>query len=227
YAAALKDMQTLKSQYTERAPQLVEKEATLLDSLGRARQAEQVYEVAFDPFWPDELSDSFYEFLKSHDRYRAYSRELRARFQRDPSDYDTAVRLVHFGKYDGESDPSIFVQLEKARAAHGHKWQPEELATIARLLLAEGYEDAAARFLYTLYLQGGLKPGGELRAKVLYQLFALLTDANDQRLALTNGDLKFYQDIATSDPHPGITGGILSLLLSDTSPRFELDREEQ
>ena len=227
YAAALKVLRAHKAQFPERAPQLVEKEATLLDSLGRARQAEQVYEVAFDPFWPDELSDSFYEFLKSHDRYRAYSRELRARFQRDPSDYDTAVRLVHFGKYDGESDPSIFVQLEKARAAHGHKWQPEELATIARLLLAEGYEDAAARFLYTLYLQGGLKPGGELRAKVLYQLFALLTDANDQRLALTNGDLKFYQDIATSDPHPGIMGGILSLLFSDTSPRFELDREER
>src|SRR5437868_3616158 len=227
YAAALKVLRAHKAQFPERAPQLVEKEATLLDSLGHAREAEQVYEAAFDPFWPDELSDSFYEFLKSHDRYRAYGRELRTHFQRDPSDYDVAVRLVHFTKHDYDADPSVFVQLERARAARGNKWQPEELATIARLLLADGYEDAASPFLYTLYLQGGLKPGGELRAKVLYQLFALLTDANDQRLALTNGDLKFYQDIATSDPHPGITGGILSLLLSDTSPRFELDREEQ
>ena len=226
YAAALKVLRAHKAQFPERAPQLVAKEADLLDSLGRAREAEQVYEAAFDPFWPDELSDSFYEFLKDHDRYRAYGRELRTRFQHDPSDYDAAVRLEHFVKHDYDRDPSVFVQLERARAARGNKWKPEELATIARLLLADGYEDAASRFLYTLYLQGGLKPGGELRAKVLYQLFALLTDANDQRLALTNGDLKLYQDIATSDPHPGITGGILSLLLSDTSPRFELDREE-
>src|SRR5207248_3303378 len=100
------------------------------------------------------------------DRYRAYSRELRTRFQRDPTDYDAAVRLVHFTKHDYDADPSVFVQLERARAAHGNKWKPEELATIARLLLAESYEDAASRFLYTLYLQGGLKPGGELRAKV-------------------------------------------------------------
>jgi tetratricopeptide (TPR) repeat protein len=226
-AAALKVLRAHKAQFPERTVELIEKEAALLDALGRAREGEQVYEAAFDPLWPDELSRSFYEFLSEHDHLRAYGRELRTQFKRDPTSYNVAVRLLHYADYMGEADPSIFVELEQARAARGVKWRPEELATVARLLLASGYADAASRFLYTLYLQGGLKPGGELRAKVLYQLFALLADAGDERLALTKGDLKFYQDIATSDPHPGITGGILSLLFSDTDPRWELEREEQ
>ena len=224
--AALKVLRAHKARFPARAPELIEKEAGILDSLGRAREAEQVYVAAFDPFWPDTLSDSFYEFLKDHDRFRAYGRELRARYERDPADYDAAVRLIHFSTHAYEPDPGIFLRLERARAARGIKWRPEELATVARMLLAAGYADTASRFLYTLYLQGGLKPGGELRAKVLYELFALLADAGDERLALTKGDLKFYQDIATADPHPGITGGILSLLLSDTDPRFELQQEE-
>ncbi len=224
--AALKVLRAHKARFPERTAQLIVKEAGLLNTLGQARAAEQTYAAAFDPFWPDELADSFYEFLKDHDRFRAYGRELRAAFHHDPTNYDTAVRLAHFAQHAYEADPDIFVQLEKARAARGIKWQPAELATVARLLLAEGYADAASRFLYTLYLQGGLQPGGELRAKVLYQLFALLSDAGSQRLALTQGDLKFYQDIATADPHPGITGGILSLLFSDTNPRSEFQQAE-
>ncbi len=225
-AAALQVLRAHKTRFPARSAQLLVKEAEILDTLGRTREVEQIYQAAFDPFWPDELSESFYEFLKDHDRFRAYGRELRTAFRRDPTNYDAAVRLAHFTQHAYETDPDIFVQLEKARAARGVQWQPEELATIARMLLAAGYADAASRFLYTLYLQGGLKPGGELRAKVLYQLFALLSDANGERLALTAGDLKFYQDIATADPHPGITGGILSLLFSDTNPQSELSKEE-
>jgi tetratricopeptide (TPR) repeat protein len=43
---------------------------------------------------------------------------------------------------------------------------------------------------------------------------------------LTRGDLRFYQDIATADPHPGMLGGILSLILSDTNPKKEFQVEE-
>jgi tetratricopeptide (TPR) repeat protein len=61
----------------------------------------------------------------------------------------------------------------------------------------------------------------------LYQLFELLSDAGEQRLSLTRGDLKFYEDIATADPHPGFIGGILSLILSDTHPQEEFALQEQ
>src|SRR4029078_3509119 len=148
-------------------------------------------------------------------------------FRRDPTNFDTAVRLLHYSNYMERNAPDVFVQLEKARAARKSAWKQDELITITRLLLSEGYGEAASRFLYTLYLQGEMKPGSKLRARVLYQLFEILADAGDQRLSLTRGDLKFYQDIATADPHPGMMGGILSLIHSDTSPKYEFCVQEE
>src|SRR2546423_804368 len=72
-----------------------------------------------------------------------------------------------------------------------------------------------------------MNPGSALRAKILYQLFELLSDASDERLSLTRGDLRFYQDVATADPHPGMLGGILSLILSDSNPKKEFQIEEE
>jgi hypothetical protein len=137
------------------------------------------------------------------------------------------VRLFDYSKNAEDKRPDVFVQLEKTRAARHINWTQDELIAITRLLLTEGYGEAASRFLYTLYLQGEMKPGSKLRAQVLYQLFEILSDAGNERLSLTRGDLKFYQDIATADPHPGMVGGILSLILSDTDPKYEFAAEEE
>ncbi len=225
--AALNLVRENKDRFPDHREELIKSEVSLLDQMDRAKEAESVYVKAFDPFWPSEISENFYEFLKDHDRFRAYGRELREAFRRNPADFDTAVRLLHYSRYNDRSAPDIFVQLEKSRAARQIVWKQDELITITRLLLSEGYGEAASRFLYTLYLQGELKPGSVLRARVLYQLFELLSDAGDQRLALTRGDLKFYQDIATADPHPGILNGILSFILSDTHPSQELALQEE
>ncbi len=216
-----------RNQFPEHHDELIKQEASLLEDMDRVREAEEVYKQAFDPFWSSELSENFYGFLKSNDRFRAYGHELREAFRRNPADFDTALRLLDYSKYLGDERPDVFVQLEKTRAARHINWTQDELITITRLLLAEGYGEAASRFLYTLYLQGEMKPGSKLRARVLYQLFEILADAGDQRLSLTRGDLKFYQDIATADPHPGMMGGILSLILSDTDPKYELGVEEE
>lgn len=227
YPEALKLVRQYHGRFPDRQAFLIEKEATILDEMGQEKEAEAAYTKAFDPFWPVELSEKFYEFLKDHDRFRAYGHELRAAFRRNPADFDTAVRLLHYSKQAYRESPDVFVQLEKARAARKISWKQDELITITRLLIADGYADAASRFLYTLYLQGEMKPGSVLRAKVLYQLFEILSDANQERLSLTRGDLKFYQDIATADPHPGMLGGILSLVLSDTNPKAEFQIEEE
>ncbi|HXM36919.1 MAG TPA: hypothetical protein VN920_17110, partial [Pyrinomonadaceae bacterium] len=227
YPDALKVLRAYKDRFPDRRTLLIEREASLLESMGREQEAEAVYERAFDPFWPSELSERFYAFLKEHDRFRAYGFELRAAFRRDPANFQIAVRLLHYEKQANHESPEVFVHLEKARGARHIAWKPDELVTITRLLLAEGYGDAASRFLYTLSLQGQMKPGSELRARVLYQIFEILSDAGDERLSLTHGDLKFYQDIAAADPHPGMLGGILSLLLSDTDPRREFQKKEQ
>lgn len=216
-----------RKQFPEHHDELIKQEASLLESMGRVKEAEEVYKQAFDPFWSSELSENFYDFLKSNDRFRTYGHELREAFRRNPADFDAALRLLDYSKYLGDERPDVFVQLEKTRATRHINWTQDELITITRLLLAEGYGEAASRFLYTLYLQGDMKPGSTLRARVLYQLFEILSDAGDQRLSLTRGDLKFYQDIATADPHPGMMGGILSLILSDTDPKYEFGVEEE
>src|SRR5215217_342682 len=216
-----------RKQFPEHHDELIKQEASLLEDMDRVKEAEEVYKQAFDPFWSSELSETFYDFLKSNDRFRAYGHELREAFRRNPADFDTALRLLDYSKYLGDKRPDVFVQLEKTRAARHINWTQDELITITRFLLAGGYGEAASRFLYTLYLQGEMKPGTKLRARVLYQLFEILCDAGDQRLSLTRGDLKFYQDIATADPHPGMMGGILSLILSDTDPKYEFGVEEE
>ncbi|MDT5121343.1 MAG: hypothetical protein QOC96_825 [Acidobacteriota bacterium] len=227
YPAALKILRQYKDRFPERQSFLLEKEVSILVAMKRGKEAESVYQKAFDPFWSQSASHEFYGFLSDQDRLRAYGHELTEAFHRNPADFNTAVRLIHYRNYKSEQSPRIITQLEQARAARKISWQPEELVTIARILIADGDADTASRFLYTLYVQNELKPGSPLREKVLYQLFELLADAGDERLALTRGDLKFYQDIATSDPHPGMLGGVLSLILSDTDPVSALKDKEQ
>jgi cellulose synthase operon protein C len=227
YTEALKVLRQYRDGFPARRSYLLEKEISILVSLKKEKEAESVYQKAFDPFWPDEEKRKFYRFLSDHDRFRAYGHELAEAFKRNPADFQTAVRLIHYRDYNDEKSPRIISQLERARATRRIPWQPEELATLARILIADGDGDTASRFLYTLYVQNELKPGSPLRAKVLYQLFELLADARNERLALTRGDLKFYQDIATSDPHPALLGGILSLILSDTEPASELQNQER
>ncbi len=227
YQEALKVLRQYKDRYPERQSYLFKKEVSILVSMKNTKEAESVYQKAFDPFWSSEMAREFYEFLSDNDRFRAYGHELSEAFRRDPTDFDTALRLIHYRDYTGERSARIIAELERARAARNVNWKPEELATLARLAVADGDGDTATRFVYTLYAQNELKPGSPLRAQLLYQLFELLSDARDERLALTRGDLKFYQDVAASDPHPGMLGGVLSLILSDTEPARELEAQER
>src|SRR5262249_34560943 len=159
-------------------------------------------------------SNRFYSFLSENERLRAYGRELKERHKRNPADLDTAVRLFHYLHHDYEyndaSAANIITRLETARAARKMKWTPGELTTIAQLLIEDGNVDLASRFLYTLHNQGRLERGSDERARVLYSLFTLLVNAGEHRTPFTAGDLKFYQDVAKSDPHPGMLGGVLS-----------------
>lgn len=231
YDEALRAVRQHRGAFAEQRDHFLEKEVDLLVKLGRDKEAEQVYVAAFDPFWSDAQAQRFYyDFLSERERLRAYGRELKETLRRQPTNFPVAVRLFHYRHYDhdsyGAGATSIFVKLEQARAAQGIPWRTEELALAARLLLARDEAELAARYLYTLYQQGGLPRGSELRAQVLYQLFELLIDAGDERTPLTNGDLKFYQDVATADPHPGMLGGVLSLVLADAQPQQEFVQEE-
>ncbi|HKC88325.1 MAG TPA: hypothetical protein VKG02_20230, partial [Blastocatellia bacterium] len=232
YNEALSAARQHKSSFPDQKNYFLDKEVEVLLELKRGREAEALYVRSFDPFWTDKQSEAFYHgFLSNRDRLRAYGRGLKESFRRNPANFDVAVRLFHYRHYDyAENDEmasNIFVRLEQARAARRVKWTSDELATVSRLLIAGRKVDQASRFLYTLNQQGGLQPGGELRAKVLYELFRLLTNAGTDRTPLTAGDLKFYEGVAKADPHPGMLGGVLSLILADSNPRGEFINEEK
>ncbi len=230
YADALKILRGYKDGFPKRRNSLLKKEVDILLAMNNKAEAEQVYQTAFDPFWSDEETENYYSFLKEQDRFRTYGGELKEQFKGNNADFDTAIRLIKFRGRDGVSDndsaAAVILQVEKARSAKNIAWQPEEIVTAARVLLADGESDTASRFLYTLHLQNALAPKSALRGKILYQLFELLSDSGEQRISLTRGDLRFYEDVGKSDLHPGITSGILSLIFSDTEPRQELATKE-
>jgi predicted Zn-dependent protease len=225
-ARALDAVRRYRRRFPEHEFYFLDKETSLLAALGHAGEAERVWIENFDPFWSREVSEKFYDFLRAQDRYRAYGAELQQQFERDPTNVQTALRLLHFNTSAGEDSSAVIARLEKARAARNVKWTPKELAQIARILIAENDGDNASRFLYTLYARGEMQPGSELRAQILYQLFEVLTDAQGARIALTRGDLKFYEEVATADTQPGMLGGVLSLIFSDAKAGREFRNEE-
>lgn len=229
YQDALK----IVTSYRQNSPDIdyyfLEKQADILEEMNRWQEAKALYIKAFDPFWPDNVKEAFYyKVLSRHEQLRSYGQELRRDFQRDPSNFDLAMRLLSYCKYHSENDlaPYVFYKLEEARSKNNAGWEPKELATLARFSLQRGEAERASRYIYTLYNQGHLSPSSELRGQILYQLFELVSDAQSNRLPLTTGNLKFYENIATADPHPGVIGGILSLIFSDSNPREQFTGAE-
>jgi tetratricopeptide (TPR) repeat protein len=140
YTQAINILRQHKENFPDRKNLFVEKEASILISAGKLKEAEQVYVNSFDPFWPDELFTKFYEFLTENDRFKPYGNDLEEAFKRNPTDFNLAVRLLHYSKRAYEPSAGIFIELEKARAAKGISWSPEELTVASRILLINGYE---------------------------------------------------------------------------------------
>ncbi len=226
YAEALFFVRQAKIQFPAKQTYLLQKEIEILLENNNPTEAEKVYRSAFDPFWSETEAQKFYDFLSDQDHLRAYGAELKLRFKKTPADFDTAIRLAlyqnHDYSYGNDEVTPIILKLEQAKKS----WTTEELVTVSRLLLQANEADLALRFLYTLYLREDFKTNSALRAKILYQLFEMFSDAESQRLPLTKGDLRFYEDVAKADTNPGITTGILSLIFSDSNPRKKLDEQE-
>jgi tetratricopeptide (TPR) repeat protein len=228
YPEALKFLRAAKAQFPNAQSVLLAKEIEILLATNQPREAENVYHAAFNPFWSEQEAEKYYGFLSRRDRLRAYGAELKAKFRRNPADFDAGVRLALYRRHDYEygNDEITPVILEIERAKKN--WTTEELVTATRLLLQANEGETASRFLYTLFLREDFRGDGDgnFRAQILYQLFEMFSDAENQRLPLTKGDLRFYADAARADTSPGIATGILSLIFSDTRPQKRFDEQE-
>lgn len=205
----------------------LEKKIQILVQQNKILEAEKIYSESFEPFWSEDQSRKFYDFLEENDLYRQYEIELKQKFKQNPTDFQAAVRLIHFRRNEGDDFGDIVQKLENARAAQKIEWKHDEILIVSQFLIESGDGNSASRFLYTLCADPVVKEKGELKRKVLYQIFELLSDANDERLALTRGNLDFYETIAKSDADPGMTTGILSLIFSDSNPRAAFEAKQK
>lgn len=226
YNQSLEILSKYEKSFPEDRDYFVLKSVELLKLMDRIDEAEKVFLEHFDVFCSADFSTEFYNFLNENDRYRLYKNSLQEKFRKNPADFHSAIRLFHlqvYQEYNYDRAVRIIEALEHARTREGGQteWTPEELATIAQVLVAAGQIDRASRYFYTLYLMGGLKEGSDARESILYRLFRTLIDSRYERSVLASGDIRFYKDIARSDRSPGLLGGILSLVLANTGPQDE------
>jgi predicted Zn-dependent protease len=210
--------------------------AQVLEGTNDRRGAEEVYSAAFDPNWPHAISGDYYELLRRFGRYRIVRRALQERVRAGATELDSVGRLFSILSYEGsyEQAAQLLLDLEDRRAgkkaaqrANLQNWTPRELETVAELFTSIGHYDQASRYLYTFYLVGGLESGSASREEALYRLFHVMLDAAGNPTRVAGGDLSFYRDVAEVDQNPGFMNGVLSLILSGTSPSQEFATEEK
>jgi hypothetical protein len=172
-------------------------------------------------------------------------RALQERVRAGATDIDTVGRMFSVFAYEGsyEQAAKLLRELEDRRAGKktqpaaqppgsqpivaASSWNPRELEIVAELFTSIGHFDQASRYLYTLYLVGGLQPGSGSREEALHRLFKVMLDAAGERTRVAAGDLSFYRDIAEVDQHPGFLNGVLSLVLSKANPSQEFANQEK
>ena len=204
----------------------VKARALLAYRKGSVEQGLAVYEEHFQPLWPQELVQSYFELLRQTRSLRKYLENARAALEKDPNDLNAAARLFYYYQQQGQMDAAQQAlsdyRLRKERL--GGKWTSQELYTLARLSEAIHVYPEAARYYYALYGSGGQSDSQEL---ALSGLANILLEAPGQGLRLGAGELSMYQDIGSMDAGPGFLNGILSLVLNTTSPAYHYSEEEQ
>ncbi|HKV41888.1 MAG TPA: tetratricopeptide repeat protein, partial [Blastocatellia bacterium] len=220
--------------------------AQILEAADGRQAAEVVYSSAFDPNWPRAVATDYYDLLRRFGRYRIVRRDLQTRVRAGAADLDTIGRMFSILSYEGNYAQAsrLLRSLEDRRAGHAPQtgqqesanqtvtspagaWPASELETVASLFASIGAYDQASRYLYTLYLSGGLAPGSQSREDALYRLFEVMMDSAGTPTRVASGDLSFYRDVATLDQHPGFMNGVLSLILSGTDPAAEFAAGEK
>ena len=246
YREALDVLASNQSKFPGQLGYFLKTRAQILAITGDRRAAEEVYSSTFDPNWPRAVAGDYYELLRRFGRYRIVRRALQERVRSGATDLSTVARLFSVFAYEGsyEQAAKLLRELEDRRAGKrtqstiqpqnpppaavaSSSWTPQELETVAGLFTSIGHYDQASRYLYTLYLAGGLQPGSESREQALYRLFKVMLDAAGNPTRVAGGDLSFYKDVAEVDQHPGFLNGVLSLVLSGTSPSQEFETEEK
>ena len=189
--------------------------------------AMRVYDRAFQPLWPEEMSASYFKLLEEEGRLRDFVGRARSALRANATDLNATARLFHY--FRAQNNPGAarraLLEYRIAKEAGKQPWTANELETLAHLFERLPDVNEAARLYYALY---SLPPaGGGHVERAIYGLANLLLTSPGQPIRFGSGDLSFYKDIATMDPSPGFLNGILSLVLNSTGVRWEYARQDE
>jgi predicted Zn-dependent protease len=204
----------------------IEARATLAYKRGSTDEALALYDHSFQPLWPPELVQDYFNLLKETHRLREFLSRARAAATANPSDVTAAARLFYYYHQQGnlgEAQRALVeyrLRMEKTNAP----WKGDQLWTLSRLFDGiHAYSDAA-RGYYALYSLPGVDPA--LQEKALAGIANLLLAAPEQPISFGSNSISFLRDIGDMDPYPGFLNGIASLLLNSQSPAFQYSQAE-
>jgi tetratricopeptide (TPR) repeat protein len=204
----------------------IEARATLAYKRGSTDEALALYDRSFQPLWPPELVQDYFNLLKETHRLREFLSRAHAAASANPTDVSAAARLFYYYHQQGnlgEAQRALVeyrLRMEKTNAP----WKGDQLWTLSRLFDGIHAYNDAARGYYALYSLPGAEPA--LQEKALAGIANLLLAAPEQPIGFGSNSISFLRDIGAMDPYPGFLNGIASLLLNSQSPAFQYSQAE-
>jgi hypothetical protein len=204
----------------------IEARATLAYKRGSTDEALALYDRSFQPLWPPDLVQDYFNLLKETHRLREFLSQARAAAGANPTDVSAAARLFYYYQQQGnlgEAQRALVdyrMRMEKTNAS----WKGDQLWTLARLFDGIHAYDDAARGYFALYSLPGAEPA--LQEKALAGIANLLLAAPEQPIHFGSNSLSFLRDIGAMDSYPGFLNGVVSLLLNSQSPDYQYSQAE-
>jgi predicted Zn-dependent protease/Flp pilus assembly protein TadD len=200
--------------------------ASLEYARGSTDAALALYDRSYQPLWPPELVQDYFDLLKNTHRLRDFLASARARVQARPEDLVAASRVFYY--YQQESNLSearqTLVEYRLRMESRKAQWTSADLWDLGRLFEAVHDYNEAARCYYALYSLPGV--GADSAEKSLAAISNVLLSAPEQPVHFGTEDFSMVRDIGTLDPYPGFLNGIVSLLLNSQRPPASYSQAE-
>ncbi len=212
----------------EQSEYAVIQRAAAASQSGDLQRALSLYEAAFRPLWPAPLVKNYFELLKQTGSLRTFLGRARALAAAEPTGLNGPARLFYYYQEQGDTASAQRALAEFAQRKDSRKsaWTAAELSALAELYSQSANNwDRAARFYYALYSLPNASPADAERG--LAGLAGILLNAPEQGVRFGSGNLSFWKDTATIDPHPGFLNGILSLVLNSSDPGQRYSSQNQ
>lgn len=204
----------------------IKAQASLAYRRGSLADGLAVYNKYFQPLWPPELIQSYFNLLKETRSLPSFIDRTRAKLSSHPDDLNSAARLFYAYQQQGRLDAAkqAIADYRQSKESRGAPWDAQELYTFARLLEGVQAYPESARYYFALNNAQGML---DAQQRAIAGLTRILLDAPEQPFRLGAGNLSMYRDIATMDQGPGYLNGILSLFFNTTYPSGEYSTEDQ